>query len=98
MDGGWRTEYYQAKRVAVTEVLRAHSVAKEEAIQQSPVVDMKEWRHTGVHKIKPRPNHVAMDGQVVPKDQPCLLYTSISRSTVLGQRDVWQEHSRTKEQ
>lgn len=69
MDGGWRTEYYQAKRVAVTEVLRAHSVAKEEAIQQSPVVDMKEWRHTGVHKIKPRPNHVAMDGQVVPKDQ-----------------------------
>lgn len=70
MDGGWRTEYYQAKRVAVTEVLRAHSVAKEEAIQQSPVVDMKEWRHTGVHKIKPRPNHVAMDGQMVPKDQP----------------------------
>lgn len=70
MAGGWRTEYYQAKRVAVTEVLRAHSVAKEEAIQQSPVVDMKEWRHTGAHKIKPRPNHVAMDGQMVPKDQP----------------------------
>lgn len=69
MSGGWRTEYYQAKRVAVTEVLRAHSIAKEEAIQQSPVVDMKEWRHTGAHKIKPRPNHVAMDGQMVPKDQ-----------------------------
>lgn len=70
ISGGWRTEYYQAKRVAVTEVLRAHSVAKEEAIQQSPVVDMKEWRHTGAHKNKPRPNHVAMDTQKVPKDQP----------------------------
>ena len=70
MSGGWRTEYYQAKRVAVTEVLRAHSVAHEEAIQQSPAVEMKEWRHTGSHKNKPRPNHVAMDYQMVPKDQP----------------------------
>lgn len=70
MDGGWRNEHYQARRVAVTEVLRAHSVAREEAIQQSPSTDRKEWRHTGVHKNKPRPNHVEMDGQIVPKDQP----------------------------
>lgn len=70
IDGGWRSEYYQAKRVAVTEVLRAHSVAREEAIQQSPVVEQKEWRHTGAHKNQPRPNHVAMDNQIVPKDQP----------------------------
>ena len=61
---------YQARRVAVTEVLRAHSVAREEAIQQSPSTDRKEWRHTGAHKNKPRPNHVEMDGQIVPKDQP----------------------------
>lgn len=70
MSGGWRTEYYQAKRTAVTEVLRAHSIAHEEAIQQSPAVEMREWRHTGSHKNTPRPNHVAMDGQIVPKDQP----------------------------
>lgn len=70
LDGGWRNEYYQAKRVAVTEVLRAHSVAREEAIQQSPASDQKEWRHTGAHKNEPRPNHVAMDGQIVSKNQP----------------------------
>ena len=70
MDGGWRNEYYQARRVAVTEVLRAHSVAREEASQQSPSTDRKEWRHTGAHKNKPRPNHVEMDGQIVSKDQP----------------------------
>ncbi len=70
MDGGWRNEHYQARRVAVTEVLRVHSVAREEAIQQSPSTDRKEWRHTGAHKNKPRPNHVDMDGQIVPKDKP----------------------------
>ena len=70
MDGGWRNEHYQARRVAVTEVLRAHSVAREEAIQQSPSTDRKEWRHTGAHKNKPRPNHVDMDGQIVLKDKP----------------------------
>ena len=69
LDGGFRNEYYQAKRVAVTEVLRAHSVAREESIQQSPAVEGKEWKHTGAHKIKPRQNHVKMDGQIVPKDE-----------------------------
>jgi hypothetical protein len=69
-EGGWRSEYYQAKRVAVTEVLRAHSVAQEEAIQQSPATDRKIWKHTGAHKNQPRQNHVDMDGQIVPKDQP----------------------------
>ncbi len=70
MDGGWRNEYYKARRVAVTEVLRAHSVAREEAIQQSPSTDRKEWRHTGAHKNEPRPNHVDMDGQIVSKEEP----------------------------
>ena len=69
-EGDWRNEYYQARRVAVTEVLRAHSVAREEAIQQSPSTDRKEWRHTGARKNRPRPNHVEMNGQIVPKDQP----------------------------
>ena len=72
-EGGWRNEYYQARRFALTEVLRAHSVAREEAIQQSPAVDQKEWMHTGSHKNKPRSNHVDMDGQIVPKDQSFVL-------------------------
>ena len=46
MDGGWRNEHYQARRVAVTEVLRAHSVAREEAIQQSPSTDRKAVYYT----------------------------------------------------
>lgn len=69
-EGGWRTEYYQARRFALTEVLRAHSVAREEAIQQSPACDRKEWRHTGEYKIEPRQNHVDMDGQIVLKTEP----------------------------
>ncbi len=69
-EGGWRNEYYQARRYALTETLRAHSVAHEEAIQQSPACDDKEWRHTGGSKNTPRPNHVAMDGQIVPKSEP----------------------------
>ena len=73
LSGGWRNEYYQARRVAITEVLRAHSVAREEAIQQSPACEEKEWRHTGAHKNTPRPNHVAMDGQLVKKDEPFVL-------------------------
>lgn len=78
-EGGWRSEYYQARRFALTETLRAHSVAHEEAIQQSPACDQKEWRHTGGAKNKPRPNHVDMDGQIVPKDEP---FTLVGRDDV----------------
>ena len=90
MDGGWRTEYYQARRVALTEVLRAHAVAHEESIQQSPATDRKEWVHTGAHKNEPRPNHQelwnaengtgGMNGQIVPKEQPFTLH-SVDGST-----------------
>lgn len=78
-EGGWRNEYYQARRFALTETLRAHSVAHEEAIQQSPACGDKEWRHTGGAKNKPRPNHVAMDGQIVPKNEP---FTLVGRDGV----------------
>lgn len=70
MDAGIRKDYWRARSTALTEMLTAHSVAAEEALQQSPAVSDKEWRHTGSRRNKPRPNHVAMDGQVVPKDQP----------------------------
>lgn len=70
MDSGIRDEYYKARRASITEVLRAHSYARQESIIQSPVVEDKEWKHTGSHKIEPRQNHVDMDGQIVPKDEP----------------------------
>ncbi len=66
-DSGIRDEYYRARRVAVTEVLRAHSVAQQESFMQSPSVVKKAWRHTGEYRNKPRENHVAMDGQTVDK-------------------------------
>lgn len=59
----------RARRTAITEMLTAHSVAAQEAITQSPAVDKKEWKHTGAHKNQPRPHHVAMDGQIVGKDE-----------------------------
>lgn len=70
LDSGIRNAYYKARRVAQTEMLRAHSVAREESIQQCPAAEFKEWVHTGGHKNKPRENHVKMNGQIVPKDQP----------------------------
>lgn len=69
-ESGIRNERYRARRVAVTEALRAHSVAAEEAIQQSPAVEEKEWMHTGSYRNDPRENHIAMSGQIVPKNQP----------------------------
>ncbi len=70
LDSGIRDEYYKARRVAVTEVLRAHNVAKQEASMQDPSVSEKIWRHTGGHKNEPRYNHIDMDGQKVPKGEP----------------------------
>ena len=74
IDSGIRDEYYKARRVAVTEVLRAHSAAQQEAFMQSPAVEEKIWRHTGSYRNKPRKNHMEMDGQRVPKDQPFELH------------------------
>lgn len=73
MDSGIRDEYYRARRVAVTEVLRADNVSKQEAAMQNPCIKEKMWRHTGAHKNEPRENHVAMDGQIVAADQPFTL-------------------------
>ena len=69
LENGIRDDYYKARRAAVTEILRAHSMAREEAIQQCPASEFKEWVHTGGHKNKPRENHVRMNGQIVPKNQ-----------------------------
>lgn len=73
MESGIRDEYYKARRAALTEVLRAHSVAQQEAFMQSPAVQEKMWRHTGSYRNKPRKNHVDMDGQRVPVSEPFTL-------------------------
>lgn len=73
MDGGIRSERYRARAAALTETLRAHSVAQQEALVQNPAVESKEWVHTGSHKNEPRENHVAMNGVIVPKDEPFTL-------------------------
>ena len=70
LDSGIRDEYYKAHRVAVTEMLRAHNVSKNEARMQCPCITKKKWRHTGGYKNQPRENHVAIDGQTVDKDKP----------------------------
>ena len=72
-NSGIREERYRARRAAVTESLRAHSVAQEESIQQSPAVEDKEWVHTGSFRNDPRPNHQAISGQIVPKSEPFVL-------------------------
>lgn len=70
MDSGIRSNYSRARATALTEMLTAHSVANQESMMQSPAVEGKGWRHTGSRRNKPRPNHVDMDGQVVPKAEP----------------------------
>mgnify|MGYP000747935359 FL=1 len=68
--GEYWTSHYRARRVAVTEILGAHSVAQQEAFMQSPAVESKGWLHTGNYRNEPRQNHIDMDGQIVAKDQP----------------------------
>lgn len=72
-DGRLRDEYYEARRVAQTEMMRTHAYAKYEALQQSPVVNAKRWRHTGAKGAASRENHINISGQTVPKDQPFTL-------------------------
>lgn len=73
LDSGIRNEYRRARTVSVTEVLRAHSAAQQEAFMQSPAVTRKKWRHSGPRNNNARRNHVAMDGKVVDKDKPFTL-------------------------
>lgn len=70
MDSGVRDEYHRARSASLTEVLRAHSVARQEALVQSPAVEYKEWVHTGGYRNAPRILHAMMNGVMVPKDKP----------------------------
>ena len=74
-DAKIRDPGYRARRVAITETLRAHSVAQQESFMQSPAVEMKLWRHSGWREYA-RDNHmdIAIDGQTVRKDEPFTLF------------------------
>lgn len=72
-DAKIRDPGYRARRVAITEILRAHSVAQQESFMQSPAVEMKLWRHSGWREYA-RENHMAIDGQTVRKDEPFTLF------------------------
>ena len=70
---GIRNERYRARSTAITESLRAHSAASQEAAAQNPCITSKVWRHSGARHNNPRPNHVDMDGQMVDKNTPFIL-------------------------
>lgn len=73
MESGIRDEYHRARTTAITEVLRAHSYAQQEAMLQDPAATHKQWFHSGAWKIRPRKNHQAIDGQIVEKDKTFIL-------------------------
>lgn len=74
MDSGIRNEYHRARTTAITEVLRAHSYAQQEAMLQDPAATHKQWSHSGAWKIRPRQNHQDMHGQIVEKNKPFVLF------------------------
>lgn len=59
----------RARTTAITEVLRANSVAAHEAYVQSPAVIQKAWKHSGSKKNKPRQAHVNLSGTTVGIDE-----------------------------
>lgn len=73
LNSGIRNEYYRARSVALTETLRAHCAAQQEAIMQSPAAEKKKWKHIGAYRTKPRDNHLDMDGTEVNKAEPFVL-------------------------
>lgn len=59
----------RARATAITEILRANSVAAHESYVQSPAVTQKVWKHTGSKKNKPRSTHVALSGTTIGLDE-----------------------------
>ncbi|KGK88032.1 phage minor head protein [Clostridium sp. HMP27] len=59
----------RAKTTAITEMLTAHSRSLWESFMQSPCVTEKTWKHSGGKGIKPRDDHVNLDGTSVAVDK-----------------------------
>ncbi len=78
----------RARATALTEILTAHSYAKQEAILQSAVVNKKEWVHSGGHKNTPRPHHEALDGTIVDKTEKFTIHSPTGTYTCDFPRDT----------
>lgn len=74
----------RARTTAVTEVLRASSVAAHEAYMQSPAVTQKIWKHSGAKKNRPRETHVALNGTTINLDE----YFNVGGYKGLYPRDI----------
>jgi hypothetical protein len=59
----------RAKTTAITEMLTAHSRSLWESFMQSPAVTEKTWKHSGEKGIKPRADHVSLNGTSVAVDK-----------------------------
>lgn len=78
----------RARKTAVTEMLTAHEVARDEGRMQNPSVDRKRWRHTGPHKNTPRPWHQKMNGQIVTKDKAFVINGPKGKYEAMFPREV----------
>lgn len=59
----------RAKRIAVTEMLSAHSYARFDATMQNPLITKVTWRHSGTKGINARKHHIKMDGVSINKGE-----------------------------
>ena len=73
----------RSRAFALTEVLTSYSEGAYLGMQESEIVDEKEWIHTGSHKNKPRPHHQALHETRVPVDG----YFSVRGHLALYPRD-----------
>ncbi|MCM1295977.1 MAG: toxin glutamine deamidase domain-containing protein [Muribaculaceae bacterium] len=69
LDSGIRNPEWKARRMALTEMLRAHSYAQLEAYRMNPAVHQKRWVHTGAKFSEPRANHLQYSGTIVGMDE-----------------------------
>jgi hypothetical protein len=73
-DKSIRESYIRARTVALTETLRAHSVAQQESFLQSPAVTKKMWVHTSRHKERENHKSNPPNGQIVNVEEPFIIY------------------------
>ena len=73
----------RSRAFALTEVLTSYAEGQQVALEQSKAIERKQWVHTGSHKNKPRPHHVALDGTEVAVDE----YFNVGGHPALYPRD-----------
>ena len=74
----------RARRIALTEMLSAHSYARFDATMQNPVITKITWRHSGTKGINAREAHVALDGTTIKKGE----YFDVNGYKALFPRDT----------